>query len=202
MKVQDVKPNKKFYIIPGAILIIGIGAFVILFLAGIKLSIEKIDHQVVVPGSEKIELLEPGKYTIYIEYRSVVDGKVYEALGSIDGLTCSLMDSENNVFIKLNSSSVNSSYSLPGREGKSILDFEIDRPGTYELKGWFEAGSTKNKIVLAVGKGFASSLVFTILLSIGVLLAGIGGAIGLFLYIHSRRDKAFKEKICAEATLK
>lgn len=59
----------------GIIGIIGFIIFVVFLFKQIKEQTPKI--QVVVPGMHEIELGEPGQYTIFYEYRSVIDNKIY-----------------------------------------------------------------------------------------------------------------------------
>lgn len=188
MKTGVIKPSKIFYGISGAILIIGIILFVIILISGIFSSVDKISNQVIVPGKKIVELKETGKYSIYFEYRSVIDGKVFET-NNISGLMCSLKNTSTGEFIKLDNASVNSNYSVAGREGKSIFQFVINETGKYELKAWYEEGEGE-EAVLAIGKGFGMVLVRTILLSIGILFVSFGIAITIFIVTLVKRKKA------------
>jgi len=188
LKTGVIKPSKIFYGISGAILIIGIILFVIILISGIFSSVDKISNQVIVPGKKIVELKETGKYSIYFEYRSVIDGKVFET-NNISGLMCSLKNTSTGEFIKLDNASVNSNYSVAGREGKSIFQFVINETGKYELKAWYEEGEGE-EAVLAIGKGFGMVLVRTILLSIGILFVSFGIAITIFIVTLVKRKKA------------
>lgn len=187
MREDVVKPSKVLYVISGLILLCGVSFFVYLLITGISSSIGNINIQVVVPGTEIIEIKETGKYTIFYEHSSVIDGKVYKT-NSINGLICSLKNVETGELIKLNSSLANSSYALAGREGKGIFSFDINKTGEYEFKGWYESGNGE-EVVLAIGKGFAGSLVRTILLSIVTLLITIGMSVIIFIYTLTRRKR-------------
>lgn len=100
MKTEIIKPSKIFYVVSGVTLLIGIILFVIILISGIFSSIDKISNQVFVPGTKIIELKETGKYSIYFEHRSVIDGKVFET-NNISGLICSLRNTETDEIIKL-----------------------------------------------------------------------------------------------------
>ncbi len=194
MEEVKVKPGKILYIISGIILLAGIIGFVIILFSGISSTVNTIGNRVVVPGSKEIVLDEPGKYTIYLESRSVVDGKVYERSGSVDGLICSLLSIEDEQYIKLNNSTMNSSYTMPNHEGRSIFSFEINTPGKYRLKGWFEDEEDSNKVVLAVGKGFGTKLATTILSSIGIIFGSIFLSLGLFIFTFIKRRRIIEKK--------
>lgn len=188
METEVIKPSKIFYVVSGVILVIGIILFVIILISGISSSVDKINNQVIVPGTKTIELKETGKYSIYFEYRSVIDGKVFET-NNISGLMCTLRNTETNEFIKLDNASVNSNYSVNGREGKSIFEFAINETGKYELKAWYETGDGQ-EAVLAIGKGFGIALVRTIVASIGTLFVSFGLSFVIFIVTFVKRKKA------------
>ncbi|WP_010246206.1 hypothetical protein [Acetivibrio cellulolyticus] len=188
METEVIKPSKIFYVVSGVILVIGIILFVIILISGIFSSVDKINNQVIVPGTKIIELKETGKYSIYFEYRSVIDGKVFET-NNISGLMCSLRNAETEELIKLDNSSVNSNYSVNGREGKRIFEFAINEPGKYELKAWYEEGEGE-EAVLAIGKGFGMTLVRTIVVSLGTLFISFGASFAIFIITLVKRKKA------------
>ncbi|KNY29616.1 hypothetical protein [Pseudobacteroides cellulosolvens] len=190
MNTEVIRPGKVFYLISGAVFIIGIILFVVLLLTGITSTVNRLDTRIVVPGTNTIELKETGKYSIYFEYRSVLDGKVYET-ESIVGLMCSLKNTETGESVNLSNSIANSNYSISGRQGKSIFDFDIDKPGKYEFKAWYKS-ERGEEAVLAIGKGFGGSLVRTILLCIGALIISLGASITIFVVTLVRRNRAKK----------
>jgi hypothetical protein len=199
MKKEVIKPSKIFYGVSGVILVIGVILFVIILISGIFASVDTINNRFIVPGTKSIELKETGKYNIYFEYRSVIDGKIFET-NNISGLMCSLRNTETDEFIKLNNSSVNSYYSAAGREGKSIFEFTINETGKYELKAWYETGSGE-EAVLAIGKGFGMRLVGTVILSIGILFISFGAAITIFIVTLVKRKKAKSSILVQQETL-
>ena len=199
MKTEVIKPSKIFYVVSGVILVIGIILFVIILISGIFSSVDKINNRVIVPGTKMVELKETGKYSIYFEYRSVIDGKVFET-NNISGLMCSLRNTETDEFIKLNNPLVNSSYSVSSREGKSIFEFDINETGKYELKAWYETGKGE-EAVLAIGKGFGMELARTIILSIGTLFASFGVSIAIFIVTLVKRNRAKSGILVQKETL-
>lgn len=199
MKTEIIKPSKIFYGISGVILVIGIILFVITLVSGIISSVDKLNNQVIVPGTKIIELNETGKYNIFFEYRSVIDGKVFDT-NNINGLICSLRNTKTDEFIKLDNSSVKSNYSVNGRAGKSIFEFSINETGKYELKAWYETGDGEDA-VLVIGKGFGKELILTIMLSIGILFASLGLAIPIFIVTLIKRKKAKSNLLAQQETL-
>lgn len=190
MESKVVKPSRKRYVLSGLIFVAGIILFVITLAIGISSSINRVNTRVVVPGEKTIELGEAGGYNIYFEYRSVIDGRLFES-NNINGLICSLKNIETGEIIKLNNATVNSNYSIQGREGKSIFSFVINETGKYELKAWYEAGEGE-EAVLAIGKGFGKSLARNIFISIGALFLSFTLSLAIFLNTLLKRMKAKK----------
>ncbi len=178
-------PSKLMYVISGLIFIIGIISFVVVLVTGILSSVNSFDNQVLVPGTRNIELKEPGDYNIYFEYRSIVDGRVFET-SNINGLVCKLKNIDSGEYIRLENSTVNSSYSVNGREGRSLFSFTIDKAGTYEIDASYESGDGE-EAVLAIGKGFGVNLLSTIFICFAILFVTIAGAVILFVYTYKKR---------------
>lgn len=185
METEVVRPSKWLYIVSLSIFVIGIVLFCNVLITGIKSSVNTINNQVIVPGTNTVELKEPGKYTIFFEYRSVIDGRVFES-ESINGLMCTLKKIDSGEFIELKNSSVNSTYSVNGREGKSIFSFNIDEAGNYELDAWYETGNGSES-VLVIGKGFGTEIIRTIILCVVILFASIGTSITIFIVTYRKR---------------
>lgn len=188
MNTGEVKPSKFFYGIAGGVLVVGIVLFVIILVKGITSSVDRLNMRVLVPCSELLELNEKGDYTIYFEYRSVVDGKMVETR-DINGLKCSLMNTNTAEYIELKSTSNSSNYSLGGRKGYSVFEFSIDQPGEYEFEAIYE-NRDGEEAVLAIGKGFGSALIKTILLCIATLFVSLGTSISIFCITLAKRRKA------------
>lgn len=184
MRSEKIKSSTALYFISGLLFICGIGLFVFLLVKGITSTVDKMNIQVVVPGTEVVELKKPGKYTIFLEYGSVINGKIYETR-NISGLMCSLYNRSTSEYIEIKKDKSNSNYSIGGRQGRSIYNFKIDKPGKYEIKGWYENNST-DEVVLSIGKGFVGSLVFTILSSSVILFITIGTSVGILIYALKR----------------
>lgn len=190
--MDSIKPSKSLYAVSGLIFIVGVILFVVVLMTGIISSIECINTQVVIPNSQNIELKEPGEYSIYFEHKSVIDGKIFDT-SNINGLVCKLKNIETGEYVKLKNSSSNSSYSIKGREGRSIFNFTIDKAGIYEIDASYESGEGE-EAVLAIGKGFGATLVRTILVCFGILFLFISGAIILFVYTLTNRKR--NKNIC------
>jgi hypothetical protein len=144
--------------------------------------------RVVVPGASELTLAEAGSYTIYHEYESVIDGRIYSSQ-SVDGLQVSLTDEAGGVTVPVAPVSGSTRYSLGGHSGVSVLSFDIVRPGKYRLTAAYGAGRSGATAVLAIGQGFLGRLLLTIFAAIGLAFTGfaVALAIGLVTFFQRRR---------------
>ena len=141
-------------------------------------------QQVVVPGAAELRLEETGGYTIYHETGATVDGRYY-ASGEVSGLAVSITGPEGAP-IEVRAPGATTSYEFGGREGRSILGFEIDRPGTYMLVGEYPEGQGP-QVVLAVAHGFGRQLALTIGGALALAFGSMGLALALAAITFVRR---------------
>ncbi len=174
----------------GIIGIIGFIIFVVFLFKQIKEQTPKI--QVVVPGMHEIELSESGQYTIFYEYRSVIDSKIYmtgEALPT--EILVTLYHRAGDKKVDLNQPSMNNTYNMGGRAGISLLEFNIDNPGIYIINARYAGDLEKPDIVLAVGQFKLFGVIFGAIgiFFISLIIAITGCIIILVAYLKSRKIK-------------
>lgn len=178
------KPGRKGYVIAGVVLLVGVIAFGAILYLGLRgLSMQR----VIVPGATELGLDEPGRYTIYHESRSVMDGRVYD-VADVAGLTVELVSAETGESVPLDAPGANTTYELRGRSGRAVLTFEVGRPGAYRLSADYPAGGGP-ETVLAVGKGLGTRIAMTVA---GAIALGLGSfllavAIAVVTFVRRRR---------------
>lgn len=182
-------PGRKWYLIAAGVFFLGgilAAGFVFLRLSGLKDEMP----QIVVPGSAEIVLGEPGSYTIFHEAESVVGGRYYAA-ADVSGLSVEVVSAATGQAIPLEAAGANTTYSLGGRSGRSVLGFDIDEPGAYQITGSYADGRSEPETVLAVGHGFGRKLLLTIVgaIGIGFLAAGLALAIAIVTFVKRRRAR-------------
>jgi len=133
--------------------------------------------QVVVPGSSDITLSQPGKYTVFYEYQTMVGNRIYSTGEDIPGIQVNLVSKESGDEIPLSSASVNRTYTIGSRSGIGLFDFAIDQPGTYELSSSYPADQGQQEqspeIVLAVIHSSAVEKLF------GSIMGTVAGALAI-----------------------
>lgn len=141
----------------------------------------------VVPGSVELTLDRPGSYTIFHETESVVDGKLYTA-PTIGGLRVTVTG-DNGEAINVVTPGFNASYAIGGHSGKSVLAFEVAKPGPYRLVAVYPEGRAEPRTVLAVDRGFVGPLLRTIFGAVGSTFVGFIAALALALTTYFRRRR-------------
>ena len=113
--------------------------------------------RVVVPGNAVLTLGKVGRYTIYHEKKSTVDGRYY-ASETVNGLRLSLIDEATRAPVTLTEPAMSSTYTIGNRSGTSIYAFTIDRPGRYRLVADLADGRNEPKAVLAIEQGMLGEM--------------------------------------------
>jgi len=190
MQMDDARttPSRGYYVLAGVVFVAGwvlFAGFLFKRLSGLGATLQ----QVVAPGETDLTLREPGNYTIFYEYHSVVGDKVYSTDESLSGLRCLLVSKANNSKIELSPSSMNSTYELGGRSGRSIFDFKIDQPGVYAISAGYPPDQQGPEVVLAVGKGFTTGLFATIFGALALVFGSMGIAVAITLVTLLKRSK-------------
>jgi hypothetical protein len=194
MNDNPAGPSRAYYGLAVAVLVAGIALFVVVLWKGIS-SIPSRVQQVVAPGRAELTLSTSGDYTIFYEYRSVIGNRVYSTGEDVPGLECTLTSKAIGATVPLKDSTLNSNYTFGGRSGRSVFDFYIDRPGTYELTSSYREGRKGEEVVLAVGPGdIAMKMVKMAFLAVGILLGSIVLTIAIVLITAIKRHNAAKRR--------
>ncbi|HZK34005.1 MAG TPA: hypothetical protein VFD33_01680 [Bacillota bacterium] len=188
MDKSEIRPSKLFYLVAVLIFVFGVVLFLNRLIGGLKEIGDMLDEKLEVPGSSIINLDEPGNYTVFFEYQSLIEGRVIYT-DSINGLEASLRHVESNKEIELHSAQLNSNYSFNNYKGKSLLEFSIDMAGQYELKTRYPSDQGETAVLVVV-KGFSSKLIKTILVSILIMVLSLALSAIVFIVIFIKRRKS------------
>ncbi len=196
-----MRPGKWLYVVGVMIIVTGfilMAGFLINSLLGLQ------DHllQLTVPGKYDLTFSEPGKYIIFYEHQSVVDGRAYHTKNfNLEGLTVEIKNKKSGEKIKITAPFVNSTYSLGGRKGVATFAFKIKDPGKYIFSGNYKKGAGGPEVVLAISNNFPKILVKIIFSSIAIVFSFslIGIAVLLFTFF---KRKSSRDKIKEDAMIK
>jgi hypothetical protein len=180
--------------IPGVL--IGIGLFAYFLWSGINSTTSTL-VQIVVPGTVALNITNPGSYTILLEQPSMVNGTTFSSTESVDALLCDMTEQlpsqtsteSSRTAVPLRRPSVNITYSLGKRAGRSVLEFQADAPALYHLSCGYPEGQRGPETVLAVGTGVGVKILGTLIRSLWGLLVGIGLAAAAIITIFVKRNR-------------
>ncbi len=144
--------------------------------------------QIVVPGGAVLTL-QPGHYTIFHEYQSAVDGRIYSGT-DISGLLVQVVPTDGLQPLALGRPGVSSTYELGGRAGQSVFAFDVTKAGEYRLAASYPEGREQPQAVLAVGQGTAWRIVSLVLSAIGLALLGVVAGVLIAVMVYRRRRAA------------
>jgi hypothetical protein len=181
-------PSRSWYLVALFVALVGFGG-AWMFVWPRVASIDDGVIRMVAPG--KITMaLQPGSYTLFHEYKAVIDGRYYET-PEVTGLHVIVANAQGDPVAL--GSATDTRYTLPGHAGVSLLAFDITAPGTYMLSASY-ADPNGPETVLAVGQGFIWKLFGLIGGTIAIAFAGIGSAIAIASVTYVKRRSAREAK--------
>ncbi|WP_143276020.1 hypothetical protein [Brevundimonas diminuta] len=143
-------------------------------------------EQIVVPGARELTL-EPGRHTVFLEYRSVVDGRVY-AVDQVAGLTVRV-EAADGAPVAVSAPMGSSTYSMGGRQGEAINVFSVERAGAYRISADYD-GQEGPQTVIAVGQGFMGQLFATVFMGLGAVFLGMALTVAAVIGVYLARRRA------------
>jgi hypothetical protein len=190
----EITPAKRWYWIGSLAIAAGVIAGTIVAVTGIVTAVRQVDHfaRIVVPGKAELSFAKAGKYTIYYEYRSEVDGQAFDTDHDVPtGLKVTITDANGQAIDSLQRYDGDLSVSSHGIAGVAVFTFRLTAPGNYFLEVQ-TANAGQNKFVVSVGKGFAGRVLRALLF--GGLLALAGLAIGLPIVIRTAMKRGREKR--------
>jgi hypothetical protein len=182
-----IRPGRIWYLVAVLIGLAGWGGMAMVLFSGLSGSAERM-IRVLAPGHAELTLAEQGSYTIFHEYRSMLDGRVYNVEG-VSGLQVSVREKGTGIALAL-TSSPSSNYTIGSYAGRSLFNFEVRRPGVYVLSATYDRGRTEPRTVLSIDRGFVGNLIATILLAFGSAFGGMALGIATFIVVFVKRRRA------------
>jgi len=196
--VAPVKPKIKpsaGWIWVGVLLIVagvvGAIAFVVVGLVNASRAVDRF-ARFVVPDEvpQRLDVKNPGTYTIYYESHSEVHGEVVDGPDQVPlGLRITVTDS-NGENLEVRRSTNDFSFSFGGRTGQAVREVTFPTSGVYVI----DASARDERFVLAVGKGSVIGRLLPYFLIAGlVALVGIVAGVLLIIIVGVKRSRRRRE---------
>jgi hypothetical protein len=170
-------PSRAMYLLPLALLALGIGSCAKMF--------GSFDHlpRALAPGESTVKLAG-GSYAVMIELKSQLNGRVYET-SSVSGLGCKLTSADGTP-VELEKSSTHLSYTSSSYQGQSAWSIDVPRAGDYQLDCGYDDAEAGSPVVVAFMPGGGGSFFSSILLTLGGVFGGFVSLIVVFVLRHRR----------------
>ncbi len=191
MSSSSSGPGRWYYGLAALIAVAGIAVSISAMISGIS-SLGSDLQQVVVPGNGDLQLYERGVYTVFYENQTAVNGRVYSTGEDIPGLQIEVKNKTTGQEVPTHPSEGSMSYSLGSRSGRSVLAFDIDQPGIYELSAGYPEGNDGPQVVLAVGHGLFGNIFSAIVFPLAISFGSIAAAAIIVIVIYLKRQEAEK----------
>jgi hypothetical protein len=163
------------FVAAGLVLLACIGGAIYLFITGL-LGLSSGLIRIEAPGIHQVQLDKAGGYTIFLETGEVRDGVLVGGETSAGGLSVRV-ETPDGATIPVGASTVAGSYSFGGRQGRSIMQFDVPQPGNYKVTTEFVQSQPRSPVILTISGGFAKNIVISILAPIGLFLGGVIAAV-------------------------
>jgi len=185
-----VRPSWWYCSLGVAVVLAGLSLFLYTIIHGVAHITDDLT-QIVVPGEKDLTLMPRRNYTIFLEQESVVDGRIYSTTESLSGLTCAVTSQTSGNKINTRRSTMNTTYSVGGREGKSVLEFVTEEAGVYRIACDYHEGSHGPQTVLVVGSGVTERIFSIVIKALASFFGGgiLGAAIIAMVGILRARAK-------------
>jgi hypothetical protein len=178
--------------------LIGVGFFAFALFHGLGHMTDSLT-QVVVPGNAELNL-QPGRYTVFLEEQSTVNGKIYSTTQSVEGLECRVTSIQGGAAITLEKPGGDTTYTVGGRSGHSVLTFPIQHAGRYTFACDYGENAKGPEVVVAVGSGVGEAIFGTVIEGLGSFFGGIAAGAVVVLIVVLRRAQSQRRII--EASLR
>lgn len=187
---QNVKPSRKFYLIPLTCILVSVYIFVSLVLG--VLNMHKSLERVIMPGETVVTLTETGNYIIFYEHKSVVDNRTYSTGEDLPNLEYRLVAEATGAQVPLVSTgSRRTTYTGDTHSGLSVFNFSIEHPGNYKFSAWYPGRQRGKEVVFAIGQPLPLGRMFA---SVGILFLLVFGGGAIFIVIFVMRQKSKKRE--------
>jgi hypothetical protein len=188
-------PGRKWYVLAGIVLVVGLCAFAAILFFGLRGLGEGFDR-FVAPGAATIDIEEPGSYTIYREQGSL-DGVYYDYV-NLPAIRV-VVTAPSGTELPLLTPTMDETYSFGGRRGYSIFRFQTAETGAHRVEAFYPGGESSPQGILVVGRGFTKNLLFVIFAAIGTMFGTIFLTLAIAITTFVMRYRAGKRRARAQA---
>jgi hypothetical protein len=191
MSISNVRPSRWYYGF-GILIIALAGAYSLSTAFSTFSEMQNQLQQFLVPGSTELSQAESGEYVIFYESESEFQGNVYLTGESKPGLQIEVKNKTTGSRVATYILPGRTSFSMGGRSGVSLLAFNIDSTGVYEISARYPNGAREPQVVLSVGHGFVEGILSQMWKLAIIYLGSMVLGIAVIVLTYMKRQKAQK----------
>lgn len=182
-KQQKTAPGRKWYML--ALLIFVLGPIVSLYLIGSLITAPKHDITLYIPGTTQINVVYPGRYTLWTEHRSPVKG--VEQKTPLEATTLSFTDPKTYKITTI-APKPGWGQTQDGKDHLSLGTLDFDHKGIYKVNTTSAQPLAPQKVYLREPSIFAA--IKTLAISLAITALSLITSILLAIIIFSKRISA------------
>ena len=185
----QARPGRWPYLVAAGLVLAGTLAFAALLVAPLEGM-----QRVMMPGTQTVTLDQPGRHTIFYEYRSVIGAVQYRTGGVNPGLVISVVDTATGQPVPVTAVGDAMRYEVPSRAGYSIARFDAPRAGKYAITAAYPAGTSGPSLVLGVGYGWFGGFLGNVALGVAALISTVaaGALISIVTFFRRQESQALR----------
>lgn len=152
--------------------------------------------RVTAPGVSVFTLEKPGVYTIFFEYKGVLDDRVFTSSANLADMSVKVK-SPSGEPLSLEPVNMSASYDLGNRSGVGVYTFKADTPGEYEISSAYDEGVDYGRFVFAIGTDFTGSIIGSVFGMMGLIFGTFILAAALLILailVHPKVKAAIRRK--------
>lgn len=205
MREKPIQPSRWYYGLGALIFFIGTALTALIIITQFYRYFEE-PQQFLVPGEDTITFKRSGSYTIYYEYLSEYEGRKFDTGKAFIDLDPELRKTETGESVHLSRARITFNRYIFGtnRDAIALLNFRIDKPGTYEFKALLSDEYDETEVILSIAPDYIHIALVTFGWSVPLFfLTVIASIIALLVTYFKRREAAtlreYEKKILPSA---
>jgi hypothetical protein len=147
---QQRKLQNRWLVLLGVLLLAVAGGCVALAVAGFWTMMTDLPTPLLMPGTQTVQLAQPGPQIIAYESQSVVGGQAVSSSQPHPSIQATVVGPDGQPVV-VRASATSYTYSFGSRAGEALFEFTADQPGQYELTATASGPGAGQPFVLAVG---------------------------------------------------
>ncbi len=203
--------NRLYLLVVALFVVLGGIAYAIFFMVKGITSLPGELQRVVIPGESTFIIDTPDEYTIFYEYKSFLNGKVYATGMNLGAFEVKIADPLGND-VPLNPSSISNEYDAGSYSGYAVYTFDAQTTGEFTISGRIEGDQSEvqevdeqrvshtgsqQSIVLAIGKDFMGKILGLVFGTLGLVFGSllVGGLIIVIMLIGLYKNAHAPQKM-------